>query len=303
MAVSVVLALLAGPASALCVLRDATHKHRGSLDFIHVGKAGGTSIVAWLTQHHVPFQEIHLRQPALHADPCRRYVVWVRDPLERFRSAFNYERAVVSTNTTGMHVNESRATWCTLGRKNWRVAVEPGANHCGACTLGPDCLAPNKIARKVLYGHAYESHYDDMLLYFRDANHLGESLSSPVPTIAALAHKLMRSNIEHIHKGLGYYLHNGAFARTHPHLFVGRVERMDEDLRRLAKLLGLPTKDGIGANERRNPQQGARPFSPLARANLCREYNQSDFAALRELVRLRMLDARQYDLTCGGVLT
>ena len=285
MAVSVVLALLAGPASARCVLRDATVTNSSSLVFIHVGKAGGTSIGAWLTQHHVPFHEIHQSQPALGADPCRRYVVWVRDPLERFRSAYNYERAVVLTNTTGMHVNHSlRATWCTLG---------------------PDCLAPGKIARKVTYGHAYESHFEDMLLYFRDANHLGESLSSPVPTIAALAHKLMRSNIEHIHKGIGFHLHNGAFARTHPRLFVGRVERMDEDLRRLAKLLGLPTKDGIGANERRNPQQGARarPFSPLARANLCREYKKTDFAALRELVRLRMLDARQYDLTCGGVLT
>jgi hypothetical protein len=55
--------------------------------FLHIGKCGGTFIDSWLHTERVPFTEAHMWRPSVDDRVYSRYIVWVRDPVERFRSA------------------------------------------------------------------------------------------------------------------------------------------------------------------------------------------------------------------------
>jgi hypothetical protein len=57
-------------------------------DLIHVGKCAGSSLAAELSQRDYSFNHIHMTQPTM--EPNRKVVVLVRDPVERFISAFNW---------------------------------------------------------------------------------------------------------------------------------------------------------------------------------------------------------------------
>jgi hypothetical protein len=59
-------------------------------DLVHVGKCGGSSIVAELRSRGFCFEHVHMRRPI--AEAGRRYLVLVRDPVARFVSAFNWRR-------------------------------------------------------------------------------------------------------------------------------------------------------------------------------------------------------------------
>ncbi len=57
-------------------------------DLIHVGKCAGSSLAAELGQRDYSFNHIHMSQPIVEQN--RKIVVLVRDPVERFISAFNW---------------------------------------------------------------------------------------------------------------------------------------------------------------------------------------------------------------------
>jgi hypothetical protein len=227
-----------------------------------------------------------------------RYVVWVRDPVDRFESAYDFQRAVILTNTTGMRV---------MG------------NHL-PCQLSSACLAPGHIKQKLETGHAFQEHFEELMLHFPDANAVGESLSlcsserESSRKDCRLAQELMLSTTMHINKGVGFYLHGGAFVDKHAdRMFVGSQEYMLHDLDRLARWLG--TRPSVAMpNVRVNPAHGA--MSQQARANIRSFYNLSmieqvsaiepgsrrnqvsaDYAAMRALVRAGLLAADRYDLS------
>jgi hypothetical protein len=62
-------------------------------DVIHVGKCAGSSLAAELSQRGYSFNHIHMSQPTM--EPNRKVVVLVRDPVERFISAFNWRLYVI----------------------------------------------------------------------------------------------------------------------------------------------------------------------------------------------------------------
>jgi len=207
---------------------------------------------------------IHLIRPTqFEIDQARLIITWVRNPITRFVSAYNYERAIIDTDVTGM--------------------TKP-------CELGPDCLAPNKIFRKFLTGHAYDPDFEHQMLSFQSAEDLAESIYAEGRK-GELARKLMENPIEHIWKGTGYYLLNGSLVeQACDRLFVGTVERMDDDLARLALLLDLkmPKKQ---ETQLRSSNSSNQPMSELAKSNLFQFYRDTDYAAMRELVRFGLLPA------------
>ena len=139
-----------------------------------------------------------------------------------------------------------------------------------------------------------------LLVHFRSASELAERLSSTSED-GKRARSLVSMPFEHISKGIGYYLDNGAFAvQNRRRLFVGTVENMATDLQRLARWLLLPAVEPAAApafRSRAASQNATRTtrLSALARRNLCRLYNGTDYAALRRLVQLGLLDASRYN--------
>jgi hypothetical protein len=234
-----------------------------------------------------------MARPRVDDTQYSKYVIWVRDPVERFRSAYDFSRAVILTNTTG---------WTT----------ENFHEKCPAISF--NCLAPHKAIRKVETGHVYKEPYEQLILHFNDANEVAEALSTCSSTSAKeradceLAWRLMHDPIEHINKGVGWYLYDGAFIERHAdRIFVGTLERLDEDLDRLGRWLNLSTRPSPPAIRVSPPSK--RHFSDVALANIRAYYNKSgptfqdgpayvsaDYEAMRGIVRAGLLRADQYDL-------
>jgi hypothetical protein len=225
-----------------------------------------------------------------------RYIVWVRDPVERFKSAYDYSRAVILTNITGVTEENFNETCAGISR---------------------DCLAPTHVLHKVRYGYSYTKEYERLILHFNDANEVAEALSACSSMSATeresceLAWQLMRSPIEHINKGAGWYLYDGDFIRQHANrIFVGTLEHMQEDLVRLARWLKVGNVPALPPTRVSPPSD--RDFSAIALANTRAYYNQTgpttfgdssihayvsaDYQAMRALVRAGLLSAAEYDL-------
>jgi len=162
------------------------------------------------------------------------------------------------------------------------------------CRLGPHCLSPFHIRHKIKTGHAYSPEFDQMVTSFSDANNLAESIAAS-GELGKTANALMKIGTEHIAKGIGFYIQNGEWARKYSQqIFVGTLETIGPDIDRLADVLGKPSAT-LGKNLRKS--SGNNKLSELARRNLYRYYNDSDYAALRTLVELGLLKNGQYDLT------
>jgi hypothetical protein len=137
-----------------------------------------------------------------------------------------------------------------------------------------DCrsvLLKNKINRYLSkkQDYIYDVNYDGLINYFQTANNLAEGLSSNNRVIRKKAEELMNYPIEHIYKGIGWYLNNGKFVKNHNRniFFVGKQETMDEDLERLGILL----KKEIKNNEERVNYYSTKQsnhLSPLAIINI-----------------------------------
>ena len=177
------------------------------IEFIHIGKCGGTFVNEWLRKglrrgeagNDRYYHRVHVNRPDVEELAGRRDVVvaivWVRDPKQRFRSAFDYHRALATANTS---------EFLDLATGKAKPLCEPG----------PRCLAPvylwnrakmledrlGKIsdaadldpAEKRRQAAAFHRAQDPLAVefaQFSDANDFAEALSSAGPRGKA-AHKL-----------------------------------------------------------------------------------------------------------------
>lgn len=275
------------------------------LEVIHIGKCGGTSIVNFLKNNQFSpwcFRQTHLKKVnETNSDSVAMYLIWLRDPLQRYRSAHDFECAVANTNLSKM----------LLIHKN------------GLCKLGPDCLAPvdlwnkgqmlRRLRKKADEKAMGKPHPDldpevipGMLAQrlncreFQDANHLAESLSLPWNNTKGHRARRMMTRFKHILMGIGWYLNSGEFIRKHHRkIFVGRIENEQEDLLRLGKTLGLKTASEPLNNRKTHDPTYHEEFSDLAQRNL-RVFYHSDYQALRALQHHGLLSAKavaEYHLT------
>lgn len=64
------------------------------LTFIHIGKCGGSTICTTLKNNQINFDEVHVR--SFKFQPDKKYLITIRNPVERFVSAFYWRKYLAS---------------------------------------------------------------------------------------------------------------------------------------------------------------------------------------------------------------
>lgn len=220
-----------------------------NLKFIHIGKCGGTTI-----SNHFKLEEYHIKK---NYSDNENYIIWIRNPLKRFVSAFYFSYDIIHTDTSKLNINN--------------------------LTLD-NCLAPARIHYKMKHDHAYSKRYDYLINYFQNPNHLAESLTSEDENKKKLAFELMNSEHEHINKGIGWYLNNGKFIEENYNniVFVGCIENMNDDLDKLSNILN--TEIQLDKKIRENTNNHDKSLSETAIVNILNYYEKTDYKALQKLV-------------------
>jgi len=227
------------------------------LAYIHIGKAAGSSLGIQLRNYYPDISYYHHKRDY---DLTKKYILFIRNPLTRFVSAFNYSYHMASYDCymkTESMINESNC-------------------------LAPDIII-DRIKNKRNFSRRYD--YDNLLLLFKTPNNLGESLSSPDFFIKKHAEQLMTYNFENICHNIGWYLFNGNFIKycNGNILFVGKQETYRDDVIKLGKILDK-SFDLEFKNKKNNfTTKESKYLSPLAIKNLIEFYKDKDYAALIEL--------------------
>jgi hypothetical protein len=230
-----------------------------NLKFIHIGKCVGTTLM----------QNLKLKKYHLTRNYCdnENYIIWIRNPLKRFVSAFNFSYALINTNTDKLNKNN-------LSFEN--------------------CLAPVRIYYKMTNDHTFTKRYDYLINYFQNPNHLAESITSEDLDKKQLALELMNSEEEHIYKGIGWYLYNGTFIEDNYDkiIFVGSIENMDNDLSKLSNFLNIKV-DNKKIKENKNKNDVF--LSDKAIKNLLNFYEKTDYKALQKLVEYNFISKELFE--------
>mmetsp|Transcript_27082 Transcript_27082/g.56534 ORF Transcript_27082/g.56534 Transcript_27082/m.56534 type:complete len:508 (-) Transcript_27082:95-1618(-) len=152
-----------------------------SVQFFHLGKGGGSTIYFQLLDYHLVFERSHPSpnfDSKLFKGPTTTLIFNIRDPVDRFVSAFNWRSLL----------------YCRDGDKR-KPYFKGKSNSRYPPYLYPDkvCLAGNKT-EKILLHEEYQS----------DPNPLGEALCEDSPNFAYASEKV--KNIAHARLSLNDWL-------------------------------------------------------------------------------------------------
>lgn len=231
---------------------DLTPKHNKSktnLAFIHIGKVGGTTINSFISKIPIEkYTEYHLNN---NYKKNENYIIWIRNPISRFVSAFNHSYYGCNTDV--------------------KTIKSFDLEH---------CLIPRWMEQSIGKTYVFSQEYDHLIKSFQSANDLAESLSSENPVRKKRAIELMNREEEHLYKGIGWYLDNVDYDKI---LFVGKTETMTEDIIHLSTILGVQLDSTLKLRENVYIDKSMKHLSPLAIKNIIKWY-ESDYKALEKLL-------------------
>jgi hypothetical protein len=119
------------------------------ISFIHIGKTGGTTITELLKNKLKIHKKYHLEKEY---NKKEKYIIWIRNPISRFVSAFNFSYYCINTDPNTI--------------KNPTLK---------------NCLSPERVIRlskKSDIKYIMSEVYDTLFKSFKNANDLAESLTS-----------------------------------------------------------------------------------------------------------------------------
>lgn len=222
-----------------------------NIKFIHIGKCGGTNII-----NKFKLPQIHMRIPK--DNEANKYIIWIRNPLDRFVSAFFYSKDIVNHMFDNIIYEDRKKT---ILQRNYSISEE----------------------------------YDYLLNKFKTANDLAEAIDSDNYALQESAIKLMNHQEEHIYKGIGFYLRNGDFVKNNYNkiLFVGSVENMEDDILKLSKLINK--NNNSNKFNRKNLNKHSKFLSKRAIKNLLNFYKDTDYKALNALYEYKFINKSLLD--------
>ena len=158
-----------------------------------------------------------------------------------------------------------------------------------------NCLSPHATKCKIKNGYAFSKRYEFLINSFDSANELAESLSKNHPKFE-LANELMHLEIEHIYKGIGWYLYNGDFIQKNYKniFFVGSQENMNKDIIRLSNKMNIDLKK-IPEKIRENKNKNNKILSCIAIQNLLEFYKDTDYKALQIMLHHKLITKKLFD--------
>lgn len=233
-----------------------------NIQFIHIGKCGGTFLSQFFEN------KIHMNKPKFNKNI--KYVIWIKNPLKRFISAFYHSYNLIKYDISNKSDNE------LLNNKS-----------------SPYYELKQHLESKKKYNNPFNLKnwnglkeallYQNLILFFNNPNHLAESLYCNNKEKQKKAHLLMSIiKIEHLHKGIGWYLDNGEFIKKYYKniLYVGTTENMENDLEKLFKKINYKN-DFYEKELRVNKNSNNNKFlSKKAIKNLIEYYKYSDYKTL-----------------------
>jgi hypothetical protein len=237
-----------------------------SIAFIHVGKTGGTTInYLLLNVYNKNYIEYHHRRDY---NANEKYILWIRNPIHRFVSAFNHSYYGIHTDTN------------TIKSFDFN-----------------NCLIPKRMENSIGRSYVFSKEYDKQFKEFRNANELAESLTSSNHILREKAIQLMSRPEEHLFKGLGWYLENGKFLKKKGQniLFVGKTETMKNDILKLSSILNVKLDVNIKLRENIYVDKSMKYLSPLAIQNIINWYENTDYATLKQLLNDGWIDKETLD--------
>ena len=228
--------------------------------FIHIGKTGGSTVDALLDGKIDSYKQYHNRREykniRKHNKHNKKYIVWIRNPIARFVSAFNH-------SYYGVHTDPKTIESFDLDHSIFPTRMKDSMNH----------------------PYVFSREYDALMKSFQNANELAESLSSENTELQDRARALMNRPEEHLYHGIGWYLYNGYFVENNNDriFFVGRTENMTADLSALSKKLNVYLDTSLRVRENKYVDKSMKYLSPLAIKNITDFYKGTDYAALKKL--------------------
>lgn len=225
-----------------------------NIAFIHIGKTGGTTIDTLLKSTLSNYKEYHHTR---NYQENEKYIIWIRNPIERFCSSFNHSYYGVHTDVNSI--------------KEFNLE---------------NCLIPYRMKNSIGKQCVFSEPYDALIKQFTNANHLAESLTSPDINLQKKAIELMNREEEHLYKGIHWYLHQDDFLKRNRDaiLFVGRTEFMKADILALSTILKVPLDETLKLRENKYVDASMKYLSPLAIQNIINWYKDTDYFILKQLL-------------------
>jgi len=218
------------------------------------------------------YAEIHLKPAAATEHPENdKFVIWIRNPLARFVSAFNHSKAIIDFDISKLN---------------------------GETPTLQNCQAPQKIKRKIERGYAFSHEYEELFKYFDNANALAESITSSNWGLKSRALELMQHPTEHIYKGIGWYLGNGYFIKMAKAsiIKVGTIESIGDDINDLKQLLSIPLSQSLGHVRQNKSNLPTLPsLTTPAKKNLRNFLEDTDYSAIEELKACKLIPDHLYE--------
>jgi hypothetical protein len=143
------------------------------------------------------------------------------------------------------------------------------------------CRTKSRLEKDNPFGdYKNGNRYKELIMYFSEANDLAEALSCNDEDRKAKAKELMNMDIEHIRRGLGYYLHNGRWLYDNLNKIIYCEDINEMDISKISLILNKDNVNDENKNIRMNRKEYDKRLSNKGIENIKDYYKDTDYKVL-----------------------